>query len=542
MTSYLEISNCQDALSWLHLRHMLLPSDELASLEDELTPFHDEPTSEGNEAEPLRTEAKRALFSIPPDCDYDTYLLSMMAWKAGGYDLTTFDDWAKASSEKYPGHEELSKKWNGLTGTGITVATLFVFAKRYGFQFSRSDIYPKLAPDAYYGIAGEVVRAVAQISEADPAAVLADFLARACAYIGRAPYTMVGDTEHHCRLYTAIVGKTARARKGTASSANKRLFKAVESALGKTGPRTATGPVESGEGLAYYVRDQSADDPGVEDKRLLLNNSELAGDITCMQRTGNTLSQIIRLLWDGEDVEPLTKHDRVRATGAHVCISGSITIAELLSSLSTSNKKNGFANRFLFFVVTRRKLVDDPQPLEDGVVVKLSKQIADALIKVSDGQISFDDKARALWKASYPKLTFDYEGIIGAITARAEAQTRRLSLLYAVLDGSKTIKEEHVKAALAVWEYCRKSVEFIFGAKQQSPQQKISDDKEKLVEWMTRNGRDRRLITKAEICKGLTCFRSNADYAAKVLGQLVGEKRLEMHMTDGQRMGYRVVD
>ena len=39
----------------------------------------------------------------------------------------------------------------------------------------------------------------------------------------------------------------------------------------------------------------------------------------------------------------------------------------------------------------------------------------------------------------------------------------RLSVLYAVLDMSPDVKIEHLKAALAVWDYCERSAEYIFG-------------------------------------------------------------------------------
>jgi hypothetical protein len=47
--------------------------------------------------------------------------------------------------------------------------------------------------------------------------------------------------------------------------------------------------------------------------------------------------------------------------------------------------------------------------------------------------------------------------------SRAEAQVTRLSLLYALLDESPTIRAEHLQAALALWEYCEASVRYIFG-------------------------------------------------------------------------------
>src|SRR5262249_15759640 len=53
-------------------------------------------------------------------------------------------------------------------------------------------------------------------------------------------------------------------------------------------------------------------------------------------------------------------------------------------------------------------------------------------------------------------------GLCGAITSRAEAQVLRLSLVYALMDCSATIKVPHLQAALAFWDYSEQSVSLIF--------------------------------------------------------------------------------
>lgn len=49
------------------------------------------------------------------------------------------------------------------------------------------------------------------------------------------------------------------------------------------------------------------------------------------------------------------------------------------------------------------------------------------------------------------------------MTARAEAQVLRLSLLYALLDRSAVVRVNHLRAALAVWDYAERSARYIFG-------------------------------------------------------------------------------
>jgi hypothetical protein len=71
--------------------------------------------------------------------------------------------------------------------------------------------------------------------------------------------------------------------------------------------------------------------------------------------------------------------------------------------------------------------------------------------------------ARAAWERVYETLSEGQPGLLGAIVGRAEAQTIRLALLYALLDGKDEIDVEHLQAALAVWQYCEASARHVFG-------------------------------------------------------------------------------
>ena len=63
----------------------------------------------------------------------------------------------------------------------------------------------------------------------------------------------------------------------------------------------------------------------------------------------------------------------------------------------------------------------------------------------------------------YGPLSAGRPGLTGAIFSRAEAQVLRLSVLYALLDCTCTVSIKHLNAALALWKYCEKSAEMIFG-------------------------------------------------------------------------------
>jgi DNA replicative helicase MCM subunit Mcm2 (Cdc46/Mcm family) len=98
----------------------------------------------------------------------------------------------------------------------------------------------------------------------------------------------------------------------------------------------------------------------------------------------------------------------------------------------------------------------------DDIVAKLESAVDFAKDFV---EIVRDAEAKKLWRDTYPDLSEGKPGMLGAITGRAEAQVMRLSLIYALLDKSALIRPEHHQAAMALWDYCEESAQWIFGAR-----------------------------------------------------------------------------
>ncbi len=78
------------------------------------------------------------------------------------------------------------------------------------------------------------------------------------------------------------------------------------------------------------------------------------------------------------------------------------------------------------------------------------------------GEMQRSPKAEKLWNVIYHHIP-DPGGLLGAVTARAEAQLLRLSVVYALLDRSPSIDVEPLLAAWTVWQYCEASAQHIFG-------------------------------------------------------------------------------
>ena len=333
-----------------------------------------------------------------------------------------------------------------------------------------------LAASAFHGVFGDIVRSVEPHTEADPVALLVQALVAFGNIIGRSAYFMVGATRHHFNLYALIVGDTAKARKGTSQQEILRFFRALDSEWADT--RVLPG-LSSGEGLIWAVRDPIEKetrnnegestteivDEGAEDKRLLVVESEFASTLKVLKREGNTLSPVMRQAWDGGVLNTLTKKTPTTATNAHISIIGHITQHEL--RFGDTEAANGFGNRFLIACVRRSKLLPEGGCLDEKdiapVLARLRAAVDYVIAREDELELRRDEDARRLWCSVYERLSSAQPGVLGTMTARAEAQVTRLSCLYALGDSSPIVRGTHLEAALALWRYCFESARFLFG-------------------------------------------------------------------------------
>jgi hypothetical protein len=335
-----------------------------------------------------------------------------------------------------------------------------------------------LADEAFHGVAGDVVRAIRPHTEADDAALLISFLVAAGNCIGRGPYAQAEADRHGFNLFAVLVGLSAKGRKGSSWGHIEELFRRVDQTWAT---QRIQGGLASGEGLIWAVRDPieqsvpekeggkatgryttEVTDVGASDKRLLVVEGEYAGVLKVMGREGNTLSPVIRQAWDNRALRSLTKNSPAQATDAHISIIGHVTRDELLRYLNDTEAANGFANRYLWGCTNRaRRLPEGGGEIDYGHLVLAVSRAIDRARRLD--LIRRDDEARAMWAEIYADLSEGKPGLLGAVTARAEAQVLRLSALYAALDGSSLMRRPHLLAGLAVWEYCEASARYIFG-------------------------------------------------------------------------------
>ena len=310
-------------------------------------------------------------------------------------------------------------------------------------------------PAVYHELLGEIVNRIAPHTEADPVAILTQLLVAFGAAVGRGAYFQVEATRHAPNEFMLLVGDSARARKGSSWDHVHRLIGIVDPSLK---PRVLTG-LSSGEGLIWAVRDPTSQDPGHSDQRLLVIEPEFASALKAASREISTLSPTLRSGWDGRPLAILTRTAPARATSAHIALIGHITREELRRHTSIVELANGYINRILLIAVRRQRLLPEggnPDPLHGtGLTRLLAATLKHAR---TAGEIRLDPAARELWQEAYRQLAEQQPGgIVGQITARAEAHTIRLALLYALTDGQQQISPPHLTAALALWDYAARS-------------------------------------------------------------------------------------
>lgn len=333
--------------------------------------------------------------------------------------------------------------------------------------------WPELDPTAYHGLAGEIVRLIEPQTESDPVALLMQLLVMVGNAIGRAPYFPVEADRHHLNLFTCLAGESSRGRKGTSAGHPRRLLAAIDPAWSQR----LMGGLSSGEGIIWHVRDAVSGhnkhgdevclDEGVEDKRLCILETEFARALAKTGQEGNVLSAVLRQAWDHGDLRTLVSGRQkapVAASHAHISVIAHITVDEVQRLLTETEVANGFGNRFLWVCVRRSKLLPRGGLYPEQPLKPLSNRLANAIVHARKvAQMRRTPASEKRWEAIYTALAEGYPGLLGAITARAEAQVLRLSCLYALFDQTDTVDVPHLEAAYALWRYCDASARYIFG-------------------------------------------------------------------------------
>ena len=158
------------------------------------------------------------------------------------------------------------------------------------------------------------------------------------------------------------------------------------------------------------------------------------------------------------------KNSPLHATGPHISLVGHTSEPELRELITDVSLSNGFINRFLTVYTERVQIL--PEGGQVLASLPLIARLRDALeVARRIDLVRRDEGTREVWASIYGRLSGDKPCLVGQAINRAEAQVLRLQMLYAVMDGSATVRRPHLDAALAVLDYCEASARHIFGDK-----------------------------------------------------------------------------
>ena len=376
---------------------------------------------------------------------------------------------------------------------------------------------PRPDPACLYGLVGEIAKAGSATTEANQYAVAASAIAYLACAVGRGPFMPIGNTWHHSRFFMLHVGRSGEGRKGDAVSLIKRIAHQVGEMSAHHAPQIHSGGLSSREGMIYLIHDGYMDGkeevPPIEDKRLLVIESEFVNVLSQAKRDGNTLSAALRDCWDGVSLKPATKTNRMWASNPHINILAAITKAELVSRMASNDLTNGFANRFLFYWAERSRLLPFPKATPQEEVDRLAGKVLEVLEFCQSSRWVDRDKLRVeLSPAAVTCWTNLYKGElndrshgerINALIERRAPMLLRLAMLFALTDCTAVVDVHHINAALAWIRYSTESVKFIFGsAADEAEVAEVNDTASRIIQFITQNKRVTRWQLSSECFKG----------------------------------------
>src|SRR5262245_12020682 len=121
---------------------------------------------------------------------------------------------ALAQAMQESGHEPEAEETRGMAPSGQ--------------QALDDSSWPALADEALYGLVGDIVRTIDPYTEADKVAVLITLLTMFGNCVNASAHFLVEYTKHFVRLFVALVGRTAKGRKGQSLSTLRYIFEQLD--------------------------------------------------------------------------------------------------------------------------------------------------------------------------------------------------------------------------------------------------------------------------------------------------------------------------
>lgn len=143
------------------------------------------------------------------------------------------------------------------------------------------------------------------------------------------------------------------------------------------------------------------------------------------------------------------------------------TEAWLQKALTERDIYGGFANRWLYFYGLPKDPKPNPPKINPESRNKLLEEINKVRVwaqEINEGEILINEEAEILFEEYYRQYyqRCQLDGIIPTLIVRIQDFIWKIALLYATIDCSTTISEDHLTAAISVGDYLESSVIEVF--------------------------------------------------------------------------------
>lgn len=310
---------------------------------------------------------------------------------------------------------------------------------------------------AFRGLLGEAVEALAEGTDASEVGMLAGLLAFCGALIPASSYFHRQQTTSP---YLALVGESSVGRKGTA------MFRAKDAMGNAIGVdvvnRARFDGLASGESLVNSLSEKQRS--SYDQTAGVVMEEEYATHLAAAGRDSSSLDSRMRQAFDGDDLY----HRRVSGT---ITVQApywlpaliAITPTELRTRLPSGALTSGSGNRWLWLPVTRRRVTvvstppDMGQDAREGLLdahraATKQPMLLSHASGVSEALSEYDEY---LWSESV--------GIAADMTRRFSIIAFRIAMIHAAVERSRIVTLEHVGRAVALTEYARSGLGWVFG-------------------------------------------------------------------------------
>lgn len=338
------------------------------------------------------------------------------------------------------------------TARGDESDELMLLSGRSATQFPESP-----DPAVYGGLLGELVDDIAEGTSAARVGLLGSLLAFCGALVpGRSHF----HGPHTSSPFVALVGESGTGRKSTAiNHVHGAMSDAVEPTYVN---RVVLDGIASGEGLIRALADKQKNYQYEPTVGLVLEH-EYASLLAVRQREGSSLDPKLRAAFDGTPLSNRKAGETVTVQPPYwVPALIAITPVELRLRLEAGALQTGSANRWLYLPVHGR---DNRRNIPPAFNAENRKALVAARKAALEHQ-----EPRGVAPAATDLLS-EYDmwlptighGLTRDLTRRMAAIAFRVALVHALVERSPTVTAEQTRRAIALTEYARSGIPWVFG-------------------------------------------------------------------------------